>query len=114
MAKYTAVLHGDLGVIMMKAENAIKQSISASDEEMSSFSANGVRCVVRAYERYSYIGSNRVSLCITYVQTGEDIYVTAIATGGSQAMLFKINTFGEESFLKKVADVFDQFKIRNF
>ena len=38
---------------------------------------------------------------------GEDgaIHLSAITSGGSQAMFFKINTFGEEAFLDKLAKI---------
>ncbi|WP_249338357.1 DUF6054 family protein, partial [Tsukamurella paurometabola] len=56
----------------------------------------------RVYERYSYTGSNRVSLNVTLVGRGEDLYVTGITSGGSQAVFFKINRFGEDAFLNKL------------
>ena len=36
--------------------------------------------------------------------------VTAITSGGSQAMFFKVNTWGEETFLDKLRDVLDRFR----
>ena len=33
------------------------------------------------------------------------VHVTAITSGGSQALFWKINTFGEEAFLQKLADL---------
>lgn len=33
------------------------------------------------------------------------IHLSAITSGGSQAMFFKINTFGEQAFLDKLAQV---------
>ena len=31
--------------------------------------------------------------------------LSAIASGGSQAVLFKFNTFGEEAFLRKIVEI---------
>ena len=39
------------------------------------------------------------------VSSSTDTTVTAITSGGSQAMFFKINTFGEESFLDKLREI---------
>ena len=57
---------------------------------------------MRVYERYSVVGGNRVSLNLTLAGEGEDLFLSAITSGGSQAMLFKINTWGEEAFLDQV------------
>ena len=61
---------------------------------------------MRVFERYSYTGGNRVSMNVTLFQAGSGpVHVTAITAGGSQAMLFKLNTFGEEAFLDTIRDV---------
>ena len=112
MAKYEAILRGDFATIINEAEDAIDRSISASHEESSFYNFNGGRCAVKAYERFSYLGSNRVGMTVTYLQAGEDIFVTAIATGGSQALFFKINTFGEQAFLDTVIKVFEKYRVR--
>lgn len=52
-----------------------------------------------SFERYSMIGSSRVSLSITITETDEGIELAAIPSGGSQAVLFKVNTIGEGAFL---------------
>ncbi|MDE6724171.1 MAG: hypothetical protein K2J79_01060, partial [Ruminiclostridium sp.] len=74
-----------------------------------SFSTESMRCEVRAYERYSYFGKNRVSLSITLVESNGRIFISAITTGGSQAMFFKVNTIGEESFLETIRWVIDRY-----
>jgi hypothetical protein len=38
-------------------------------------------------------------LNLTLLGSGQDLFLTAITAGGSQALLFKINTLGEEAFL---------------
>ena len=60
---------------------------------------------VRVFERYSYMGGNRVSLNVTLFGNGDTIQLSAITSGGSQAMFFKINTFGEEAFLDKLREI---------
>lgn len=106
MAKLEKVLNGNFNEILSRIESGILNgSMSASLEEKSDFSENGARCSVRVFERYSYTGSNRVSLSVTLFQNGGPIRLSAITSGGSQAMLFKINTFGEEAFLDKLAEI---------
>lgn len=55
------------------------------------------------------MGSNRVSLSVTMVGQGGNIFVSAITSGGSQAVFFKINTFGEEAFLDKLRQIVDDY-----
>ncbi len=106
MAKYEKILIGDFNAILAHIENGIiNGSASASLEDASDFYANGARCSVRVFERYSYTGGNRVSMSVTLFQNGDEIHLSAITSGGSQAMLFKVNTFGEEAFLDKLIEI---------
>lgn len=100
MAKLECSLTGNFDEIINAIESEILSgSISASFEDGSDYEGSGIRCVVRVYERYSMLGGNRVSLNITLIGNGNNLFLTAITSGGSQAVFFKINTFGEESFL---------------
>ena len=108
MAKMEKTLHGNFDEILAQIEEGILGgSVSATLEDSSDFvSSGGARCSVRVFERYSYVGSNRVSLSVTLFQ-GPDgrVKLSAITAGGSQAMFFKINTFGEEAFLEKLEEL---------
>lgn len=107
MAKLETTLNDDFEQILKKIENGIiSGSISASLEDSSDFQSGDARCSVRVFERYSYSGSNRVSLSVTLFQNAnEPIHLSAITSGGSQAAFFKINTLGEESFLDKLREI---------
>lgn len=106
MAKYEKTLKGDFDRILKNVEDGILGgSISATLEERSDFRCGDARCSVRVFERYSYMGGNRVSLAVTLFGNGDAINLSAIASGGSQAMFFKINTFGEEAFLDKLREI---------
>lgn len=85
-------------------------STSASYEEGSDYCSADFRCAVRVYERYSFVGGNRVSLSLTLVGQGDQIFLSAITSGGSQAVLFKINTLGEKSFLDQTAELLDSWQ----
>lgn len=107
MAKLEKKIKGNFDEILNKIENGILNgSISASLEESSDFIGNNSRCSVRVFERYSFIGKNRVSMNVTLFNDGGDyIYISATTSGGSQAMFFKINTLGEETFLDKITEL---------
>ena len=42
-----------------------------------------------------------------------ELRLTAITSGGSQAMFFKLNTFGEEAFLEKLEEAVKAYKCRH-
>ena len=100
MAKFTTTLSGDFDHWVSKIQRGIlQQSASASLEDSWDMRQGNSRCAVRVFERYSYTGQNRVSMSVTFFQDGGPIHLCAITSGGSQAMFFKLNTWGEESFL---------------
>lgn len=107
MAKLEQSLSGDFDEILHRIEEGIiNGSMSASLEDSSDFHDTHSRCSVRVFERYSYAGGNRVSLSVTLFQ-GENgcIQLSAISAGGSQAVFFKLNTWGEEAFLDKLKEI---------
>ena len=90
--------------LLWKLENEIPASSwSAELEAGSDFKEGDARCSVRVFERYSAFGGNRLSLTLTLFQEiGGPVSLCAIAAGGSQAVFFKINTIGEQSFLSEL------------
>jgi len=113
MAKYESRVRGDFSEFLKILENGIVNgSASASFEDGSDYEINGIRCSVRVYERYSIMGSNRVSMSVTLIGNGDEIFASVITAGGSQAVFFKINTFGEESFLQCAVDIIESYKKR--
>ena len=113
MAKIQKELYGNFDMILNAIDSAVMDgSMSASLEDSSDFYAQNSRCSVRVYERYSYWGKNRVSLSITLYETSGHIFISAIAAGGSQALFFKINTFGERAFLDTIEKTVDAFSYK--
>lgn len=110
MAKYEKQLVGDFDAFLEYLFDGIMNgSMSASYEDGSEWTANGVRVAVRVFERFSYMGGNRVSLNITLAGSGNNLFLTAITAGGSQAMFWKLNTIGEENFLDKVIELAESY-----
>jgi len=113
MAKHESRFQGDFDELLNRINTEIlKGSISASFEDGSDYRNGEFRCAVRVYERYSWMGGNRVSLNITLVGKGRDLFFTAITSGGSQALFFKINTLGEATFLQCVVDIIEGYKAK--
>lgn len=107
MAKFEKTLNEDFKTLLDRIEKGIQEgSVSASLEESSNFCEGDARCSVRVFERYSFMGGNRVSLSVTLFQNGDSpIHLSAITSGGSQAVFVKINSFGEEAFLQKLIEL---------
>jgi len=107
MAKLEKTLTGNFDTILRQIEEGVlSASMSATLEEACDWRTTGARCSVRVFERYSYFGGNRVSMNVTLFQSGSVIKLCAITSGGSQALFFKINTIGEESFLETLEKLF--------
>lgn len=97
MTKYVYHTTGDFNRFVAAVQRSAETlSSSTTYEDGHHFKNNTVSLV---YERYSAFGSNRVSLSITITQTSDGIELVAIPSGGSQAVFFKVNTVGEETFL---------------
>ena len=113
MAKIQCELNGDFDKILQELEDTIiNGSMSASKEDESNFNIGNCLCAVRVFERYSMAGGNRVSLNITLLQNDNKIFISAITAGGSQAVFWKFNTIGEESFLGCIEDVVNRYKVK--
>lgn len=107
MAKFEKKISGNFDDVLKKIEEGIiGGSISATLEGSSDFALGKAKCSVRVFERYSAIGSNRVSLNIVLFQNdNSEIYISAITSGGSQGVILKVNTVGEKAFLNKLKEI---------
>lgn len=110
MAKYERTFRGNFEEVLSFCERTIMGgSITASYENGSDFVLGNIKVATRVYERYSVFGKNRVSMSLTIVGNEDQIGVSAITSGGSQAMFFKINTWGEEGFLETLVQSLNEF-----
>lgn len=111
MAILERTLTGDFTTILTELDAAVKQSVSATLEGSSDFNFSTGRCAVRVYERYSAIGNGRVTMSLTLLEADGQIRLSAITSGGSQAVFFKVNTLGAESFLDTIRDTAERFAL---
>ncbi|NMP37355.1 MAG: hypothetical protein GX051_04425 [Clostridiales bacterium] len=111
MAKIECDLHGNYYEILKAIDDAVlAKSMSASCEDSSCFQIGDTVCNVKIYERYSYTGQNRVSLSVTLLGVGNEIRLSAVTSGGSQALIFKVNTFGEQAFLDTILETVNKYR----
>ena len=114
MARYETSVRGDFSQIAGFIDMELRQqSVSLSLEESFDTTAGGYRICQRVYERYSYTGGNRASLSVLFIETDDGAKICGIATGGSQALFFKINTFGEEAFLETLQIAVNKWNSQN-
>ena len=103
MAKLELTLRGDFDAWLNRIQDGILNgSTTASLEDRSDFRSDDgtTRCSVLVFERYSMAGGNRLSLTATLFQARSGVIAcSAITAGGSNARFFKVNTWGEETFL---------------
>lgn len=112
MAKLEYRLDGAFDVILREIEEGILHgSVSASLEDKSDFRSGTVRCAVRVFERYSMAGGNRLSMTVTLFDSPEGMFLSAITAGGSNTRFIKINTFGENSFLRCIEEIVERFRV---
>ena len=112
MAKLECTLRGTKNTILQVIDQELLSgSFTASYEDGSDFAIGTAQCAVRVYERYSMAGGNRLSMNITLFGNGENWHLSAITAGGSQALVFKINTWGEEAFLERLAEIIRPFRV---
>ena len=85
MAKYEREFRGDFDTALSKIYDAV---VNGSFKAGSDYESGGFRCAVRIHEYYSVMGGNRVRLSLALAAGGGDLFLSAITSGGSQAMLF--------------------------
>lgn len=101
MFKKTGV--GNFSEILKLLHNRIMNSgASVSLEERSDYITDNVKTAIRVYERYSFLGGNRLSLSVFLIEADNKLHLNLVTAGGSQAMFFKINRFGERNFLNQI------------
>ena len=106
MAKLDRDVSGSFDEVLSRLTNGILSgSVSATLEDGADYAFHDGRVAVRVFERFSYMGGNRLTMTLVVSERDGCVHVTAITSGGSQALFWKINTFGEEAFLQKLADL---------
>lgn len=112
MAKYTTSLSLPSKQLIEKILDFMSGFASSSFEEQTSYHDADISVHLLVFERYSLIGSNRLSLSIQLIEDKRRLqtHVSAITAGGSQALFFKINTLGENNLLNDFAKFIERLK----
>lgn len=91
MAKYETMLTGSFDVVLNALHDGIMNASStASYEDGSDYRMGSVRCAVRVYERYSAMGGNRVSMAVTLVGNGQNLFLSALLPAAAKRCSSKL------------------------
>ncbi|MEY1676725.1 DUF6054 family protein [Gordonia sp. ABKF26] len=102
MSKHECAFTGDFDEVLHAIHACVLNgSSSASYEAGSDITVGDVRCATLVFERYSMVGGNRLSLTVTLIGRGRELNLVAITSGGSQAVFWKLNFYGEDAFLSQ-------------
>ncbi|OKL51313.1 DUF6054 family protein [Buchananella hordeovulneris] len=113
MAELMRTVNGQLeAFVEYLADYVLAKSSSAHIETSSIFNSGPTKIAVLAFERYSWTGGNRVGMVVTVAGSDNVLQVHGVSLGGSQAVFFKINTFGEESFLATLDETLNEWENR--
>lgn len=110
MAQFEKTLYGrDL----WDTANVLNQRILDSAYSMelageTNWQGDGVTVLTRVYEKYFMRASNRATITITMVQTGETLYISGISAGGGQGAIFRFSWGAEEDFASDVEALVDE------
>lgn len=103
-------MSGDLAHFLAHVDARITASSATANLEGTSDRWIGeARMAVRIYERYSATGANRLTLTFAVLASQGQLEVSAITSGGSTGLIWKINTFGESAFLDRAIDAITTF-----
>lgn len=109
MARYTCELTGDAYALLAHLDQEIRRSVSASLEEQVEHRLGDARMLVRTYERFSGFSGSRVSLTFAVLAVGQQLSVSAVSSGGSRALFFKMDRVGEGSFIARATAALQSF-----
>ena len=97
MAKFEQSVYGSFDAIVNTLDRDIQGSgLSVNLVDESDFRTGDTRVAVRVYDKYYARNSNRTSLSLTVVGTGNTVYVSAIGAGGGSGVFLNFS-FGAES-----------------
>jgi hypothetical protein len=109
MAKYEQKLFGDFSQIVNQVHEGIMQdAYSMNLVDQSDYQSGDVRIAVRVYDKYFMRNGNRTSLSLTIVGHDDDIFVTAISSGGGQGIIFNTSWGAEEEMVATVQELIEK------
>ncbi len=106
MPKQDYVLTGDFEITKkIITDEVLLRSSTMAIEDTITYTIDGINISITVFDRFAYFGGGRVSATLTIIEKDNNIKISVISSGGSQAMFWKINTIGEYSLLELFDEV---------
>lgn len=105
MAKFEKHVQGDFQQIVTQLnEDIIRSGLSVNSVDESNYEHGNIRMAVRVYDKYFMRNSNRASLSVTIVDSGSEVFISAIGAGGGSGVIFNFSLGAESELTQVVAD----------
>lgn len=105
MAKFEKCVHGDFEKIVEQLNDDIfKSGASINLVDKSNYADGNIRMAVRVYDKYFMRNSSRASLNVTVIDSGMEIFITAIGAGGGNGAFFNFSWGAEGEMTEVVAN----------
>lgn len=111
MARYEATVHGTIEEVKeFINKNKPRLGMTIKTEEEIEGVVDEVKYYMAGFERYAYLGQNRVSLNVLMLEYSDGVRVVATSLGGSQAVFVKINHWSEDNFLNDFKSLLELYE----
>ena len=108
MAKFEKRFHGSRAQVLDRLDQEVRKSIyTISLAEESQIELSGVSCVLRMYEAYRFDGS-RADMTFALMEDGDELYFSAIVTGGQRVRSLLSPARAETSLLEIIQNTIEQ------
>ncbi|MCI1930757.1 MAG: DUF6054 family protein [Clostridia bacterium] len=105
MAKYEKHVHGNFKNIVNQLEkDIINNGLSMNLVDESNYESADISMAVRVYDKYFMRNGSRASLSVTVIDSGNEIFISAIGAGGGRGVVFNFSLGAESELTEVVAD----------
>ena len=89
MAKYERTIVGQFDEVINHLDNDIKSSaLTMNLVDESNYNIEQIKVAVRVYDKYFMRNESRASLSLTVVGNENEIFISAIGSGGGKGIIF--------------------------
>ncbi|WP_304508810.1 DUF6054 family protein [Anaerotignum sp.] len=85
-------------------EDIFKSGVSVSLVDKSNYADENIKMAVRVYDKYFMRNSSRASLNVTIIDSGREIFISAIGAGGGNGAFFNFSWGAEGELTEVVAN----------
>jgi len=113
MAKFECSLKGDFDAVLRIIEHGLSNvDNSISYDDGSDFQTGQFRCAVRVFEKFNSYRNGVVNMNIMLAGEGDNLFLSAITSGGSEILLFQGSFESRENKLidrlKKILEEYEK------